>query len=105
MEAHSYKGIIDYCVANNAGIPEELRNKYREDGADQVAIDADAVAAAGIKLLEGDYVSIKNGFVRHDPDKLADTIIDLVAETILVEDKKRIIDYYYVKDRLRKSPR
>lgn len=103
MEEHSFKGIIDYCIVNNAEIPGDLREKYLEDGAEQVAIDYDAVAAAGIKLVEGGYASIKGGYIRHDTDKLADTIINLVAETILVEDKKRIIDYYYVKDRLRKS--
>lgn len=105
MEEHSCEGIIDYCIVNNAEIPEDLRGKYLGDGAEQVKIDADVLSGAGIKLLEGDYVSIKNGYIRHDTDKLAGTIIDLVAETILAEDKKRIIDYYYVKDRLRKSPR
>ena len=105
MEEHSYRGVIDYCIANNAGIPEELREKYLSDGAEQVRVDADAVSEAGIELLEGDYLSMRNGYIRHDTDKLAGTIIDLVAETVLVKDKKRIIDYYYVKDRLRKSPR
>ena len=103
MEEHSCKGILDYCIVNKAGIPEELSARYMVDGAETVRIDVDRLEAAGIKLLEGDYVSIRNGYVRHDPNKLAETIIDLVAETILVKDKKRIIDYYYVKDRLRKT--
>jgi conserved hypothetical protein, cofD-related len=105
MEEHSYKGIIDYCIVNNAAIPEGLREKYRQDGAEPVRIDADEINSAGIRLIQGDFVSIKNTYIRHNHDKLADTIINLVAETILVEDKKRIIDYYYVKDRLRKSTR
>lgn len=105
LEEHSCKGILDYCIANDAGIPGELEIRYREDGAETVPIDDDKLEAAGIKLLQGDYVQIRNGFVRHDPEKLAETIIDLVAENILVKDKKRIIDYYYVKDRLRKSGR
>lgn len=103
LEEHSCKGILDYCIANGAGIPGELEARYREDGAEIVPIDDDKLEAAGIKLLQGDYVQIRNGFVRHDPEKLAETIIDLVAENILVKDKKRIIDYYYVKDRLRKT--
>lgn len=103
MEEHSYKGIIDYCIVNDAEIPDELREKYLLDGAEPVRIDAELVNGDGIKLLQGDFVSIKNSFIRHNHHKLADTVINLVAETILVEDKKRIIDYYYVKDRLRKS--
>lgn len=103
IEEHTCKGIIDYCIANNAGIPQELEAKYRYDGAEVVNIDRDLVERAGVTLIEGDYVSMKNNYVRHDHDKLADTIINLVADIILVKDKKRIIDYYYVKDRLRKT--
>jgi uncharacterized cofD-like protein len=103
LEQHSCKGILDYCIANNADIPEELKQKYLADGAATVAIDRDDIEHAGVKLIEGDYVSIKNGYIRHDHNKLAETIINLVADIILVKDKKRIIDYYYVKDRLKKN--
>ena len=94
MEDHSCKGIVDYCIVNNAGIPENLEKKYMGDGAEQVKIDRSAVNEAGIKLLERDFVSIRNGYIRHDPDKLAGTIIALVVEKILVEDRDRIMDYY-----------
>lgn len=103
LEEHSCKGIIDYCIVNNEGIPEELRKKYLHDGAEQVKVDEDALSEAGIKLLKGNYVSIKNSYIRHDHAKLAGTIIDLVADTVLQEDRKRIIDYYYVKDRLKRT--
>ncbi len=102
LERHSYKGIVDYCIVNNAEIPEDLKKNYAEDGAGAVAIDMDSVSKSGIKLICGDYLSVKNNLVRHDPEKLAGAIIDLVAETVLAKDKKRIIDYYYVKERLRK---
>jgi uncharacterized cofD-like protein len=105
IEEHSYSGIINFCIANNADIPDELKVKYRNDGAETVKIERDIISSIGIRLIEGDYISIKNSYIRHDPQKLAETIIDIVAETILVKDKKRIIDYYYVKDRLRKSIR
>lgn len=103
LEEHSYNGLVDYCIANNAEIPEDLMVKYSNDGAGAVDMEKEMISSAGIKLIEGDYVSIRNNYIRHDPQKLAETIIDLVAETILIKDKKRIIDYYYVKDRLRKS--
>ena len=100
---HSCPGIINYCVVNTADISDELRGKYRTDGAETVRIDSDLTGNAGIKVIEGDFVSFSNNFIRHDTRKLAETIVDLVAETVLAMDKKRIIDYYYVKDRLRKS--
>ncbi len=102
MEEHSCKGIVDYCIINKAAIPEDLKERYLEDGAEQVRIDRDVVNEAGIKLLERDFVNIKNGYIRHEPDKLAGTVIDLVVDKILSEDRARIIDYYNVKDRLGK---
>ena len=94
MEEHSCKGIVDCCIINNASIPEDLKEKYLGDGAEQVKIDKGELDDAGIQLLERDFVSIKNGYIRHDPDKLAGTIIDLVVEKILTEDRNRITDYY-----------
>lgn len=103
LEEHSFKGIIDCCIVNNASIPSELREKYKIDGAEQVIIDRDKIAEAGIRLIDGDYVTTRNNYVRHDPQKLAETVIELVAETVLAKDRRRIIDYYYIKDRLKKS--
>lgn len=102
MEEHSFKGIVDSCIVNNASIPGDLRERYKNDGAEQVRIDRERIEAAGIRLIEGGFQAIRNGFVRHDHDKLAETIIDLVADNILARDRKRIIDYYYIKDRLKK---
>lgn len=103
LEKHSFPGIVDYCIANTADIPDEYKVKYWNDKAETVRVDREPIREAGVRLIEGDYVSIKNEYIRHDPQKLAATVVDLVAEAVLSRDKKRIIDYYYVKDRLRKS--
>lgn len=100
---HSAHGIVDYCIVNSAGIPKDLEKKYRDDGAEKVRIDYNLLKSSGVKVVEGDYVSVKDSFIRHDSNKLAYTIVDIVAETVLIKDKNRIIDYYYVKDKLRKS--
>lgn len=102
IEQHSYKGIIDYCIVNTADIPEELKKRYKDDGAEVVKVDSVMLERAGIKVIKGSFISISDNFVRHDSKRLADAIIELVAEAVLVKDKKRIIDYYYVKDRLKK---
>lgn len=102
IEEHSYSGIVEYCIVNTAEIPEDLKNRYLEEGAETVKIDPDRINKAGIKVIGGEFVSLKNNLVRHNPQKLADAVIELVAEAVLAKDKKRIIDYYYVKDRLKK---
>jgi uncharacterized cofD-like protein len=102
LERHSYERIIDYCIINTASIPDELKESYASDGAEMVRIDYGPINKAGIRIIGSDLVGIKNNLVRHDPDKLAGAIIHLVAEKVLSKDKKRVMDYYYVKDRLKK---
>lgn len=100
LEEHSYTGIVDMCIVNNSSIPDELREKYHNDGADQVHIDRERILASGIRLIEGDYASLKNNLVRHDPRKLAAAVIDTVAENVLLYDRSRAAEYRYVKERL-----
>lgn len=100
IERHTYKGIIDYCIVNTASVPDELKEIYLNDGADVAALDTDKITRAGIKVIGNDILGVTGNFVRHDPSKLADVIVNLVAEEVLALDKKRSIDYYYVKDRL-----
>ncbi len=103
IERHSFKGIIDCCIVNTADIPDDLRKKYNDDGADMVRLDMEMLNKAGVKVITGDYISIiDNNYIRHNPRKLAMTIVELVAEAVLSKDKKRTIDYYYIKDRLKK---
>jgi uncharacterized cofD-like protein len=100
LEEHSYTGIVDMCIVNNSSIPDELREKYHNDGADQVGIDRERILGSGIRLIEGNYASLKNNLVRHDPKKLAEAVIEAVAENVLAYDRNRSADYYYVKERL-----
>lgn len=100
IESHTYKGIVDYCIINTAEVPEELKQIYKNDGAEVARVDVDSIVKAGIRVIGRDILGISNNLIRHDPTKLAEVIVDLVAEKILANDKKRTIDYYYVKDRL-----
>ena len=102
IERHSYEGIVDYCIINTAAIPEELKENYEKDGAELVKIDYGPLNKLGVKLIGSDLVGIKDNHVRHDPERLARAIINLVAEKVLSKDKRRVMDYYYVKERLKK---
>ncbi|MGI6668944.1 MAG: gluconeogenesis factor YvcK family protein [Acetivibrionales bacterium] len=100
LEEHSYPGMVECCIVNNSSIPDKLLEKYLKDGAEQVRIDNDKILNGGIKLIEGNFVSLKNGLVRHDPMKLARTVIEYAAENVLAKDSKRAVDYYYVRHML-----
>ena len=102
IEKHSQKGIIDFCVVNTAPIPDDLRDRYRQDGAELVDVDYEAVQKMGIEVITGDFKAVNNNYVRHDPNKLAKKIIELVSDLVLSKDKERLLDYYYSRDKINK---
>lgn len=75
---HGSKVLIDYAIANTGEIPQNLLEKYKTEDASPVLIDYDIIADMGIKVLEGDFVSIENGYLRHDFNKLAEQIFKLL---------------------------
>jgi hypothetical protein len=77
--------------------------KYRTEDASPVEIDYDIISDMGIKVLGGDYVSIENGYLRHNFNELAKMIFRLLSEEKLQSDKKRLLDYYHINNILRKS--
>lgn len=102
IEKHAGKGLVDWCITNTQHVPLDLLERYFEDGAQPVAVDSDRFKGTGLKLLEEEILTISNSYVRHDTDKLASLIAKLVLDEVLSVDNKRIIDYYYVKDKLQK---
>lgn len=102
IEKHSRKGLIDYCVVNTASIPDNMLQKYKEDRAELVKVDTEVVEKMGIEIVAGDFKAINNNYVRHDSNKLARQIIELVSEYVLAKDRERAIDYYYTRDRINK---
>lgn len=75
---HTEVNIINYCLVNMAQPPAELLLKYKEENAFPVSADVGAIKNLGVKLIQGDLISAKD-FVRHDPEKLARKIIQLVS--------------------------
>jgi len=73
---HTGRDIIDYCIINTEHIPAKLLDKYKEKGAYPVTADEEKIKALGCKIVKANLVDIKD-LVRHDPHKLAKTIIDL----------------------------
>ncbi len=77
---HGNRAPIDYAIANTGEIPQALLEKYKTEDASPVLIDYDIIADMGIKVIEGDFVNIENGYLRHDYNKLAEQIFKLLNE-------------------------
>lgn len=102
---HGNKLMLDYAIANTGRIPQWLLEKYKTEDASPVLIDYDIIAGMGIKVLGGDFVSIENGYLRHDFDELAKRIFKLLNEEKLQKNKKRLLDFYHINGMLKKSKR
>ncbi|NQT95377.1 MAG: YvcK family protein [Candidatus Omnitrophica bacterium] len=73
---------IDYCVVNNANIPKQLADRYAGEKAHQVIADVDNVKKLGVTPIEDNIITtlIKDKeYIRHNPRKLAKTIIDIIS--------------------------
>ena len=75
---HTAPGIMDYCILNTARIPDEMTRKYITEESHPVIADSDNIRKLKCKVVEAHIVNAK-GYIRHDPDKLAKIIVDLVG--------------------------
>ena len=75
---HTTSGIVDYCIVNTAKIKDEMLDKYKEEFAYPVIADSENIKKMKCKVVEAHIVN-EDGYVRHDSDKLAKMLIDLVT--------------------------
>ncbi|MDW7675886.1 MAG: uridine diphosphate-N-acetylglucosamine-binding protein YvcK [Bacillota bacterium] len=76
---HAGKNVIDYVIANTQPISVEMMNKYGAEGAYPVKVDQSVISSLGVKLIKADLVNQYN-LVRHDSEKLANVIIELIIK-------------------------
>lgn len=71
---------IDYIVVSDVtNASEELLAKYKAARAEPVRIDIEKIAALGVRVVRAD-LSAASDFLRHDPDKLARCVLDIVKQ-------------------------
>ncbi len=70
VEKHSYKGIADYIVVNDAPIPDSVKETYAAEGSVPVEAGIDELAKR-VNVLHGNMFLVKNGQIRHNFIRLA----------------------------------
>ena len=70
IEKHSYKGIADYIVVNDAPIPESVKETYLAEGSVPVTAEIDELTER-VGVLHGGMFLVKDGQVRHNFIRLA----------------------------------
>ncbi|AEF16664.1 Uncharacterized protein family UPF0052 [Thermoanaerobacterium xylanolyticum LX-11] len=70
---------LDYVIVNNGEIPYQYKDRYREDMSQPVSYDVESFKQKGIKVIEKDVLAIRNNYIRHDEQKLAEILMGLIG--------------------------
>ena len=97
---YSGKGSIDFVIANNGTIPDDIKERYLEKGSELVELDKEVTEKLGVEVIETDLVKIEKGYVKHDTDQLAETLMATILEKKLLYDRKKIIEYMYLSNKV-----
>lgn len=95
------KDIVDCVIANSGRIPGDIREKYREEGSDVVKLDDKELKSLGIDIITDSIYKLRNGTIKHDSDKLAEVIVNTIMEKKLLYDRRKIIEYMYLSQRIK----
>lgn len=77
---HAGAPLFDHCLANSSPFSCEIAARYGMEGAAPVVIDAEQIAALGVKLTTAPIGGQDSRFARHDSDALARALLSLFRE-------------------------
>ncbi|WP_027625204.1 uridine diphosphate-N-acetylglucosamine-binding protein YvcK [Clostridium lundense] len=100
---HVGSNIVDYVIVNVGKVEKDLEGKYKEEAAHLVKIDEEKIKSLGVNIIGGDFVSVKKGLIRHNSEKLASILIETIMDKKLLYDRRKIIEYFYLSERLKEK--
>ena len=100
---HAGKKIIDYCICDNGDIIPEFLRRYNKEGSNLVEVDSQNLKGKGIKLIKADVSYVEGEYIRHNPDELAKTIIDLICTELKFRDKQNDEQYLLLHSKLKEE--
>ena len=98
-------GIIDYCIYDTGDIVPEFIKKYNLKGSDIVMPDTNKAKELGVRLVQRNLSKVEGDSIRHDPDVIASTIIQLICDELKFEDMQNESQYMLLNSRLKESKR
>ncbi len=101
IQEHAGKGVIDYCIYDTGEIVPEFVRRYNREGQDLVEQDTAKAKEEGVKLLQRNLSYIDGEFIRHNPDAIASSIIELVCEDMKFRDMENDSRYVMLNSKLK----
>ncbi|RMH03988.1 MAG: YvcK family protein [Aquificota bacterium] len=74
---HTGLSRVDVAVVNTKMPSNQVLKRYMEQGQEPVVPDVANIARMGIEVYTEDLIGEKEDFVRHDPERLANLIVDI----------------------------
>ena len=100
---HCGTGVVDYCIYDTGEIIPEFIKKYNMGGQDLVEQDIEKVK--GIKFLQRNLAVVSDDLIRHDPNLVASSIIELICDDLKYQDKQNDPQYMMLNNKLREEKR
>ena len=105
IQEHIGPGVIEYCLADTGEVVPEYIRKYNKEGSDVVEIDNKKLNNYSIKVIQRDMSCVKNEKIRHNPDIIAATIIEMICNDLKFYDMQNDTEYVLLQSVLKEQKR
>ena len=85
---HSSRYLIDFVIANDEIISDDLIQNYKYKGASQVLIDDEQIQKLeemNIKVISSNFIDIRKNYIRHNAEKIGNLLFNYVNEKNNIE--------------------
>jgi len=85
---HSSRYLIDYVIANDEIISDDLIQNYKYKGASQVLIDDEQIQKLeemNIKVISSNFIDIRKNYIRHNAEKIGRVLFNYINEKNNIE--------------------
>jgi len=100
---HAGNNIVNYCICDNGVIVPEILRKYNYNGSSLVNIDTPKLKGKGFYVIKDDISCVQNQYIRHNPEKLAKVIMELIFNELKYKDKRTDRQYLLLKSKLKEE--
>lgn len=103
INEHAGKGVIEYCIYDTGEITPEFIRKYNMEGAELVEQDTSRAKVESVNLMQRKLSHIDEEFIRHNPEAIAASIIELICDDLKFKDMQNDTQYMLLNDKLKNA--
>lgn len=102
---HVGEGVVDYCIYDTGEVVPEFIRKYNMEGSELVEQDISKAKSMGVHLIKRDLATVTDDHIRHNPDAIAASIIELICEDLKFKNMQNNPEYIILNDQLQTKKR